>query len=89
LLENLKRRDCSEDLSVDGRIILKWDEVLTAVNMSMLVFCVVTPCGLDVSEVHTALKMEVVCSSEQRRYDPEDQHRQILKWILNKYNTSV
>jgi hypothetical protein len=56
-------------------------EVLTAVKMSMLVFWVVTPCGL------VALKMEAVCSRETlvstykstRRYDPEYEYRYVKR----------
>jgi hypothetical protein len=63
-------------------------EVLTAVKMSLLVFWVVTPCGLagryQRFEGSYSLKMETMCSSETlvstestRRYNPEDKHRQV------------
>jgi hypothetical protein len=47
-------------------------EVLTGVKMSVLVFWVVTPCGLASTYqrfggtkcINTALKMEAICSSE-------------------------
>jgi hypothetical protein len=66
-------------------------EVLTGVNMTMLFFWVVTPCGLvgrykHFGETYNILKMETVCFSETlvfiyestRRHNPEEQHRQSI-----------
>jgi hypothetical protein len=56
----------------------------------MLIFGVVTPCGLvrtNVSEEHTASIFKAVCFSEMlvstykstRRYNPEDKHRHLYR----------
>jgi hypothetical protein len=65
-------------------------EVLTAVKSLMLIFWIVTPCGLLADTNISALKMEAVCSSETlvsiykstRCYYPKYQHQQMdYCWI--------